>query len=108
MEVDTLCGFATAVKESFESSGFADVDIEPLVATRDPAMLSRAWDNYHNMGTARMASSPLHGVVDSSLMIFGTCNGYICSGAVFPTGSFANPTHTIIALALRLADHLSR
>ena len=105
-EVDTLDVFARTVKMAFESAGLADVDIEPLVAARDPAMLKTAWDNYHNMGTARMADSPEYGVVDRSLKIFGSSNGYICSGAVFPTGSFANPTHTIIALALRLADHL--
>jgi choline dehydrogenase-like flavoprotein len=105
-EVDTLEGFARNVKTAFERFGLADVDIDPLVAARDPAVLDRTWDNYHNMGTARMADGPEGGVVDRSLRIFGSSNGYVCSTAVFPTGSFSNPTHTAIALALRLADDL--
>ena len=46
------------------------------------------------------------GAVDPNLRLFGSKNGYVCSSAVFPSGSFANPTHTSIALALRLAEHL--
>jgi choline dehydrogenase-like flavoprotein len=105
-EVDALENFARAVKTAFEAAGIADVEIDKPVAARDPAVMNLCWDNFHDMGTARMADSPARGVVDASLRIFGTANGYICSSAVFPSGSFANPTHTAIALALRLADHL--
>ena len=38
--------------------------------------------------------------------VFGVPGLYIAGAAVFPTSSFANPTLTLIALALRLADHL--
>jgi choline dehydrogenase-like flavoprotein len=34
-------------------------------------------------------------------------NGYVCSAAVYPNSGFSNPTHTLLALAVRLADHLS-
>jgi choline dehydrogenase-like flavoprotein len=54
-----------------------------------------------------MADSPQRGVVDSNLKLFGVGNGYVCSSAVFPTSGFSNPTHTIIALAVRLAEHLT-
>ncbi|MBT8445884.1 MAG: GMC family oxidoreductase, partial [Gammaproteobacteria bacterium] len=60
----------------------------------------------HHLGTARMAASPEHGVVDPDCRVHGLANLYIASGAVFPTSSQAHPTLTIVALAVRLAEHL--
>ncbi|MHB1794928.1 MAG: hypothetical protein ACYCPO_08165 [Acidobacteriaceae bacterium] len=34
-------------------------------------------------------------------------NAYVCSASVYPTSGFANPVHTLLALAIRLADHLA-
>jgi choline dehydrogenase-like flavoprotein len=62
----------------------------------------------HHMGTARMAGAPRDGVVDSDCAVFGLPNLFIASAAVFRTCSHANPTLTIVALALRLAEHLKR
>jgi choline dehydrogenase-like flavoprotein len=60
----------------------------------------------HHLGTARMASSSTHGVVNSQLQVFGVRNLYICDGSVFSTAGSANPSLTITALGIRLADHL--
>jgi choline dehydrogenase-like flavoprotein len=60
----------------------------------------------HHMGTTRMASDPARGVVDADCRVHGIDNLYIAGSSVFPTGGFMNPTLTIVALALRLADHL--
>ncbi len=62
----------------------------------------------HHLGAARMSSDPRQGVVDSQCRVHGVSNLYLASGAVFPTSSQANPTLTILALTLRLADHLRR
>jgi choline dehydrogenase-like flavoprotein len=62
----------------------------------------------HHMGTARMAPSERYGVVDENCAVFGAPNVYVASAAVFPTSSHANPTLTIVALAVRLAEHLRR
>jgi choline dehydrogenase-like flavoprotein len=62
----------------------------------------------HHMGTARMARSERYGVVDENCAVFGAPNVYVASAAVFPTSSHANPTLTIVALAVRLAAHLRR
>jgi choline dehydrogenase-like flavoprotein len=59
------------------------------------------------MGGARMALLPEDGVVDPQLKVFGTENLYALGAATFPSGSFANPTLTALALAVRLADHLA-
>lgn len=62
----------------------------------------------HHLGTARMASSARDGVVGPDCAVFGLPNLFIASSAVFPTSGCANPTLTIVALAVRLAEHLQR
>jgi choline dehydrogenase-like flavoprotein len=62
---------------------------------------------WHPSGTARMGFGAKDGVVDRDLRVFGTENLYVCGAAVFPTGATANPTLTVVALSLRLADHLT-
>ena len=53
-----------------------------------------------------MAAGPETGVCNRNGEVFGIPRLYIAGAAAFPTSSFANPTLTLIALALRLADHL--
>lgn len=65
-------------------------------------------DASHHMGTTRMSQDPDRGVVDAQCRVHGTGNLFVASSAVFPSAGHANPTWTIVALALRLADHLKR
>jgi choline dehydrogenase-like flavoprotein len=60
------------------------------------------------MGTTRMSDDPATGVVDRDGRVHGIENLYVAGSSVFPTAGWANPTLTIVALALRLADHLKR
>lgn len=60
----------------------------------------------HHIGALRMSAKPEDGIVDRNSRLHGVDNLYIAGSAVFPTGGYANPTLTIVALALRLADHL--
>jgi choline dehydrogenase-like flavoprotein len=62
--------------------------------------------NWHHLGTTRMHRDPAHGVVDENCRVHEMDNLYIAGGSVFPTGGYANPSLTIVALSLRLADHL--
>ena len=61
---------------------------------------------HHHAGTTRMAADRTEGVVDLDCRVFDWENLYVTGGSVFPTSGFANPTLTIVAMALRLADHL--
>jgi choline dehydrogenase-like flavoprotein len=61
----------------------------------------------HHLGTTRMSSDPQLGVVDSDCRVHSVDNLYISGGSVFPTSGHANPTLTILALVLRLADHVA-
>lgn len=60
----------------------------------------------HHMGTTRMHRDPKLGVVDPDCRVHGIENLYVAGSSVFPTAGAANPTLTLVALALRLADHL--
>lgn len=67
----------------------------------------QGWGNHH-MGTTRMASNPRYGVVDADCRVHGLENLYVAGSSVFPTGGAVNPTLTLVALALRLSDHLAK
>jgi choline dehydrogenase-like flavoprotein len=86
-------GSVTWFEEDFDAAG---------------ARLARMEDQYHHLGGARMGASENEGVVDTNCRVFGTENLYLASGAVFPNSGCSNPTFTIMALALRLAEHLVR
>lgn len=60
----------------------------------------------HNLGTSRMSARPEDGVVDAWGRAHDVPNLYISDGSVMTTGGAANPTLTIVALAMRQADHL--
>lgn len=61
---------------------------------------------HHHMGTTRMHADPARGVVDANCRVHGVGNLFVAGCSVFPTGGYINPTLTIVALAIRLADHL--
>jgi cholesterol oxidase len=60
----------------------------------------------HPLGGCAMASTPEHGVVDHLGQVFGYPNLYVVDGAIVPTPIGRNPSHTIAALAERIAAHL--
>jgi choline dehydrogenase-like flavoprotein len=60
----------------------------------------------HHMGTTRMSDDVHTGVVDRNCKVHGVQGLYVAGSSVFPTGGHANPTLSILALALRLAEHV--
>jgi len=61
---------------------------------------------WHHMGATRMHEDPRRGVVGADCRVHGVANLFVAGSSVFPTGGGAAPTLTLVALALRLADHL--
>ncbi len=61
----------------------------------------------HHMGATRMSARPADGYVDANCRTHEVDNLYIASSSVFSTGGVSNPTLTIVALAVRLAEHLA-
>ena len=68
-----------------------------------PSFISGGW---HHMGTTRMSADPKQGVVDANCKVHGLANLYIGGASVYATAGAVNPTLTLVALSLRLADHL--
>jgi choline dehydrogenase-like flavoprotein len=60
----------------------------------------------HLMGTTRMSKDPKQGVVDRDCRVHGMANLFVAGSSLFPTAGGATPTLMLVALALRLADHL--
>lgn len=73
----------------------------------DPLISSHPIGGYHHIGTTRMSSNPRNGVVDGTGRVHSVGNLYVVGSSTFPTSSWANPTLTIAALALRTADRLA-
>ena len=92
------------LKQEFARSGIGRFVIDKDFVT--PEFSSVSHGASHHMGTTRMHGDPKRGVVDATCRIHGMANLYVAGSSVFPTGGFANPTLTIVALTIRLADHL--
>jgi choline dehydrogenase-like flavoprotein len=89
------------LKQDVSARGLGEIILPP-----------EGWQNQisggpHHMGTTRMSRDPRHGVVDEHCRVHSVDNLYIAGSSVFATGGYANPTFTLVALALRLADTLS-
>jgi len=75
-----------------------DNESEPLAGVLGPT--------FHFMGGTRMSLTPQLGVVDANCKVFGLDNLFVAGSSIFPSGGHINPTLTIVALAVRLADHV--
>ena len=99
--------------EEYERLGWGKVEPSPWLYEDDeiwkvdPLISSHHIGGYHHMGGTRMSATPSTGVVNADCRLHESPNLYVASSSVFPTGGWANPTVTIMALAERLADHLS-
>ncbi len=103
-DIESIQAAYALLARELERTGVGTLDYDPEGLAR-ATMKAGAYGGHH-LGAARMSARPEDGVVDENLKVHGVDNLFVASGAVFPTSSQANPTLTIVALALRLADHL--
>ncbi len=107
LEWKTIRGFTAMVQDALRRVGLATLEPQSELTREDGYRSVTFDDSYHWMGGTRMASSAGEGVVDTDLKLNGVRNAYVCSASVYPTSGFANPVHTLLALTIRLADHLA-
>lgn len=92
----------------FLASGLGVLVPEPAFRDDGPDWGPGLRGGHHHMGTVRMADDPRDGVVDSNGRVHSVRGLYVGDSGVFPTGGFANPLLTLVALAWRLGKHLER
>jgi choline dehydrogenase-like flavoprotein len=103
-DIDSACRGFRLLRESINGRSRSRLEFDDEKLRQDIAQSAPLGG--HHLGTARMGHSARDGVVDKDCGVFGIQNLFIASSAVFPTSGYANPTLTIVALALRLAEHL--
>ena len=98
--IDTFRVFGNILGEKFLGKVRIESDIKQLFTNHGAGL------GGHHIGTTRMSKSKKTGVVDENCKSHSIDNLYIGGSSVFPTGSATNPTFTILAMSMRLADHL--
>jgi choline dehydrogenase-like flavoprotein len=104
-EMDGLQRTQQLFVDAFDSSGLATYDPVPWTVPPD---LTTPAGAFHPSGGTRMHADPRHGVVDADCQVHDWHNLFVAGSSTFPTVGYANPTLTIIALALRLGDEIGR
>ncbi len=105
-EIETSRRMTRWIAADLERLGLARVrELAPM--HDDDAWRAGVTDAYHPAGTTRMSRDPHDGVVDPDLQVHGVRGLSVVGGSVFPVAGYANPTLTIVALALRLGDRLA-
>jgi choline dehydrogenase-like flavoprotein len=109
---ESVCATAELVRSALVRH--ADARVALTISRESPwPVLPANADHYHawgchHIGTTRMGGDPRSSVVDPDTRVHGVENLFVAGSSIFPTAGYANPTFTLIALALRTADHLKR
>ena len=103
LDIRTIVRAQEVIHEELRGAGLGRLEIE---LTQETPIPSGIVGGYHQMGTTRMHGNPKRGVVDADCRVHSASNLYVAGSSVFPTVGYANPVLTIVALALRLGDHV--
>lgn len=95
---NTLTGL---FKKAVEAKNGGPVNIQPWSAV-SPLMVY----NGHHLCTTRMSARAKDGVVDMNLKVHSVDNLYCAGSSVWSTPGVSNPTFSIVAFSIRLAEHL--
>ena len=112
-DVDSAAALVNAFARQARVAGVGEVEVAKWLDgggsewVTDPLVSAHPIGGYHHIGTTRMAADPKRGVTDQWGRVHGLSNLYVAGSSLFPTSGWANPTLTIIALALRTAEHIA-
>lgn len=94
------------IQREFKRLGIGEVRPDDWLTVDDHTWPTSLAGGHHHMGTTRMSDDPAKGVVNGDARVHDVANLYIAGSSIFPTVGSANPTLTLLATSLRLADHL--
>lgn len=107
MEKRSLRKMYELVGQEVGRAGVGRVKLLDYLTNQDdqswPSFTGGGW---HHMGTTRMSENPRLGVVDADCKVHGISNLFIAGSSCFVTAGAPNPTLTLVALTLRLSDHI--
>ena len=98
--------FYEVIGQEFGKQNLGRLQILDWLLDDDTTWPSFLGGGFHHMGTTRMHDDAKQGVVDANCKVHGLANLHVAGASTFTTGGAANPTLTIVALAIRLADQL--
>lgn len=108
IDVESIRVLHEAVASEMATRGIGTVE-SPLLSGAPPETWSGiVKDASHHMGTTRMGTDASYSVVDTHCQVHGVPGLFVAGSSVFPTGGFANPVATSVALSLRLGEHLRK
>jgi choline dehydrogenase-like flavoprotein len=102
IDISSVIKAQQIIDEEVRAAGLGRLQIDLRDENKVPVIVG----GWHHMGTTRMHSDPKKGVVDKHCRIHNISNLFIAGPSVFSTGGYANPVLTVVALAIRLADHI--
>lgn len=102
LDLKTIARSQRVLDEELRKAGLGRLE----VISEDELLTADVHGGWHHMGTTRMHGDPKKGVVDRDSRVHGLSNLFIAGSSVFPTGGYANPVLTTVALCMRLADHV--
>jgi choline dehydrogenase-like flavoprotein len=107
-EARTIKTIGKVLRSEFQRLSLNSVQLDDWVTRESDDLPLTFPDIAHPTGTTRMATSAKLGVVDPNCQVHGVSGLFIAGSSIFPTAGQANPTHMIVATAIRLADFLKR
>lgn len=107
-DIDAVVRAHETLAQELAATGTAEVIYDVAPDKLHSEVREKAHDGYHQIGTARMGSDATDSVVDSDCKLHGISGIYLAGSSVFPSSGAVPPTQSIVALSLRLADHLAK
>jgi len=106
LDIHSLRQTSVVLGQEVAKLGIGRVRMADWLQDDKPQAANVVGGGHHHMGTTRMSSNPKTGVVDADCRVHGVNNLFVAGSSVFPTGGSANPTHAIVAMALRLGEFI--
>jgi choline dehydrogenase-like flavoprotein len=105
----TVKAINTLIGQQVGAAGIGRVKLlDFLLDDNNTSMPETTSGGWHHLGTTRMSSDPKTGVVDTNCKVHGISNLFVAGSSCYPTAGAVNPTLTVVAISLRLSDHLKQ